>query len=126
MKKVLYEALSFKSTCGRGGVIRNIEISDVTVEHAGNHLVCMDNNYQKERHGDAITLFKNITIKNLTCRYAKNAFRLLGKEELPFENINLQNVAIEKADTLYSADENASDVRFENVTVNGTKLQRNK
>ena len=125
MKKVLYEALSFKSTCGRGGVIKNIEISDITVEHAGNHLVCMDNNYQKERHGDAITLFKNITIRNLSCRYAKNAFRLFGKEELPFENINLQNVTIDKADTLYSADEYASDVHFENVSANGTKLLRN-
>ena len=124
MKKVLYEALSFKSTRGRGGVIRNINISDITVEHAGNHLVCIDNNYQKEHHGDALTLFQNISIKNVSCRYAKNAFRLLGKEELPLENISLQNVYVEKADVLYSADEYAEDVRFDNVSVNNTILNR--
>ena len=124
MKKVLYEALSFKSTCGRGGVIKDIHISDIKVGYAGNHLVCIDNNYQKERHGDALTLFQNITIENVTCTHAKNAFRLLGKEELPLQNILLRNITIETADSLYSADEHAEDVHFENVSANGNSLLR--
>ena len=96
----------------------------VKVEYAGNHLVCIDNNYQKERHGDALTLFQNITIENVTCSHAKNAFRLLGKEDLPLQNILLRNITIETADSLYSADEHAEDVHFENVSANGISLLR--
>ena len=124
MKNVVYEAISFKSTQGRGGIIRNIEISDINVEKAGNHLLCIDNDYHSVHHGSALTLFENITVGNVFCSKAKNAFRLQGKKELPLKNILFKNITVEDAEILYSQDEYADDVHFDNVLVNGTSVNR--
>ncbi len=124
MKHVAYEAISFKSTRGRGGVIQNILLENIRVGFAGNHLICIDNDYSKVQHGDALTLFKDITIQNVTCDKTQNAFRLQGKPELPLENIRIENVTIASAEQLYSLDECAEDVKFTNVKVNDQTVPR--
>ena len=88
------------------------------------HLICIDNDYSKLHHGDALTLFKDITLQNITCHKAQNAFRLQGKPELPLENIRVENVTVEQAENLYSLDEFADDVSFRQVTVNGQPVER--
>ena len=124
METVYYEAISFKSTRGRGGVIRNINLENIRIGSAGRHLVCIDNDYSKTNHGDALTLFKDITIRNITCRQAKNAFCLQGKPELPLVNIRIENLTADTAENLYSLDEYAEDVKFINVKVNGRTVHR--
>ncbi|MBO4632526.1 MAG: glycoside hydrolase family 28 protein [Lentisphaeria bacterium] len=124
MITVFYEAISFKSTRGRGGVIRNIQVESIKVESAGRHLICIDNDYSNTHHGDALTLFQDITIRNVFCGKAKNAFRLQGKAEIPLKNIRIENVTAEHADSLYSLDEYSDDVHFINVKVNGLDIQR--
>ncbi|MBR0459956.1 MAG: hypothetical protein IJJ26_12020 [Victivallales bacterium] len=124
MNHVTFEAISFKSTRGRGGIIQNIHMDRIHVDFAGNHLICIDNDYSKLHHGDALTLFKDITLQNITCHKAQNAFRLQGKPELPLENIRVENVTVEQAENLYSLDEFADDVSFRQVTVNGQPVER--
>jgi len=124
METVYYEAISFKSTKGRGGVIRDIHLENIRIGTAGRHFICIDNDYSKINHGDALTLFKDITIRNVTCGWAKQAFCLQGKPELPLENIRIENVTVGKADILYELDEYAEDVRFEQVSVNGQPVLR--
>ena len=124
METVYYEAISFKSTKGRGGVIRDIHLENIRIGTAGRHFICIDNDYSKINHGDALTLFKDITIRNVSCGWAKQAFCLQGKPELPLENIRIENVTVEKADILYELDEYAEDVRFSQVTVNSQTVVR--
>ena len=124
MNNVFCEAISFKSTKGRGGIIRNIDLENIRIDRAGRHFICIDNDYSKIAHGDALTLFKDITIRNVSCRWAKQAFCLQGKPELPLENIRIKNVTVDQADVLYELDEYAEDVRFSKVTVNGLTIVR--
>jgi len=124
MNDVWFEAISFKSTKGRGGVIRNISLENIRVDRAGRHFICIDNDYSRIAHGDALTLFKDISIRNVSCRWAKNAFRLQGKKDLPLENIRIENASVDAADALYEIDEFAEDVRFDRVSVNGQDVPR--
>ena len=124
MNNVFCEAISFKSTKGRGGVIRNINLENIRIDRAGRHFICINNDYSQIAHGDALTLFKDITIRNVSCRWAKQAFCLQGKPELPLENIRIENVTVDQADVLYELDEYAEDVRFSQVTVNGQPVVR--
>ena len=107
-----------------GGVIRNINLENIRIDRAGRHFICIDNDYSKIAHGDALKLFKYITIRNVSCRWAKQAFCLQGKPELPLENIRIENVTVDRADVLYELDEYAEDVRFEQVSVNGRPVVR--
>ena len=124
MNNVFFEAISFKSTTGRGGVIRNISMEDIRVDRAGRHFICIDNDYSGIPHGDALTLFKDISIRNVSCHWAKNAFRLQGKKDRPLENIRIENATVDAADVLYELDEFAQDVRFDRVSVNGQAVTR--
>ena len=124
MNNVFFEAISFKSAKGRGGVIRNISIENICVDRAGRHFICFDNDYSGIAHGDALTLFKDISIRNVSCRWAKNAFRFQGKSQLPLENIRIENATVDTADVLYELDEYAQDVRFDRVSVNGREVVR--
>lgn len=124
MKKVFREAVSLKSTRGRGGTVRDIEISGIRVDSAGGHLICIDNAYHPVHHGDALTLFRDITIRDVVCRRAETVFHLQGQAELPLENIRIQNVTVEKAGSLCSLDEFAEGVCFADVRVNGKPVGR--
>ena len=124
MKKVFCEAISFKSAKGRGGTVRDIEISDLHVDFAGGHLICIDNDYSPVHHGDALTSFRDISIRDIRCRQTGTAFHLQGKAELPLKNIRIENVMVEKAETLYSMDEFAGEVNFTDVRVNGKVVRR--
>ena len=122
MKKIFHHAISFKSMTGRGGVIRNIRLNRVTVDHAGNHLINLTNDYSQDIHGTALTLFDDIVIENLRCDFAANAFAFQGKMECPVGRVLLKDVSVRHADRVFSQWEYAGNVLLENVSVNSERI----
>lgn len=106
--------LRFKSNRERGGIVENIEISninmiDISTNAIGFNLfygglsVVEQNELGEKQEIKAVPVteatpqFKNITIKNVVCNGAHTAIYVNGLPEMPVENMILENVHI-KAD----------------------------
>ncbi len=122
MKKIFHHAISFKSMIGRGGVIRNIHLKHISVEYAGNHLINLTNDYSQDIHGSALTLFDNISIENLQCNFAENAFAFQGNPCCPVGKVLLKNITVDHANKLCSRCEFADDIKLENVKVDSRQI----
>lgn len=105
--------LRFKSCRGRGGVVENIWIEDVTMTGILGDAIRFNLYYGGKRtfetlpdgtkHPAAIPAepvgittpsFRSIRIKNLTCKDANNALYFNGLPEMPVKDITLENVEI--------------------------------
>jgi polygalacturonase len=107
--------LRFKSNRGRGGVVENIFFSDINMINIPTQAISFNLYYGglsasemiAEGNNDAATdqevppvneetpVFRNISIKNLTCKGALQAVFLQGLPEKNLENIILENIDIE-------------------------------
>ena len=103
--------LRFKSNRERGGVVENIEISniymvDILTNAIGfnlyyNGLSVVEQNelgedvkINKFQVTEATPQFKNITIKDIVCNGAHTAIFINGLPEMPIENMTLNNIHI--------------------------------
>ncbi len=103
--------LRFKSTRGRGGVVENIFISDIDMMDIPTNAISFNLYYgglsvsemlaqKDENKGDevipAVTeetpQFKDIVIKNITCKGALQAIYLQGLPEMNLENVYLEDL----------------------------------
>jgi polygalacturonase len=108
--------LRFKSTRGRGGVVENIYISNIDMINIPAEALLFDLYYSgnspvptaEEKTQDKAKLaallppvteetpsFRNIFVKNVTCKGAGRAIFLQGLPEMNLKNIKLDNVRIE-------------------------------
>lgn len=128
--------LRFKSNRGRGGVVENIWFSDILMTNIPTQAVSFNLYYgglsvseqlDEGKNIDSDTLdippvtdetpqFRNITIRNITCRGAQQAACLQGLPELNLENIILENIDI-------TADNGIACIDSKNVTIRNLKLQ---
>lgn len=89
--------LRFKSTRGRGGVVENIDIENISMTDIGGDAVLFDlfyGNKDKEtfvKADETTPAFRNITMKNISCNGAKRALYFNGLPEMNLENISLEN-----------------------------------
>jgi polygalacturonase len=116
----IVHALYFKSNLDRGGEIRDVAIRNIAVGTAQS-VVNFTTDYHGHRGGNYPTLFRDITIENVTCREAIVCFSLAGAAGAPLQAIALRNIAVDRARTPLRA-RNAEGLTFDNVTVNGTAL----
>lgn len=104
--------LRFKSTRGRGGVVENIFIDNVTMFDIATEALLFDLYYNGKsavetmEEGAAESVkripevdettpaFRNIYVDNLICRNARRAMYFNGLPEMNIENINVSNVWI--------------------------------
>ena len=103
--------LRFKSTRGRGGIVENIYISDVDMINIPANAISFNMYYgglsvsemlAKSKEGNAVQeihevteetpQFRNISIKNVTCKGAHTAVYLQGLPEMNLENVYLENI----------------------------------
>ncbi len=125
--------LRFKSTRGRGGIvenifIRNISMTDIKTDaitfnmyYGGKSVAEMladgDNpdNTTKMPVTEETPIFRHIDIRNIVCNGAGRAMEFNGLPEMPIEDITLKDVRIiAKKDTVFS---NYKDVKKENVNI---------
>lgn len=130
--------LRFKSTRGRGGVVENIYISDINMTNIPAEAILFDLYYtgnspipegdEKVTTGDKEKLaalvpavteetpsFKDIYIKNVSCKGAGRAVLFQGLPEMNLKNMNLENVSITSTKGMYCID--ADGIQMKNVNI---------
>ena len=123
--------LRFKSTRGRGGVVRNIYISDIYMKDIIADGILFDLFYggkaATESAGDeaasakAVEIpvdettpeFRDIYIENVYCNGARRAMLFNGLPEMPVSNINIKNCTITAGTGIDIR--NSQDITLENV-----------
>ena len=125
--------LRFKSTRGRGGIVENIFIRDISMTdiktdaitfnmyYGGKSVAEMladgDNpdNTTKMPVTEETPIFRNIDIQDIVCNGAGRAMEFNGLPEMPIRNINLKNIVIKaKKDAIFT---NFENVTKENVNI---------
>jgi len=116
--------IRFKSAMGRGGVIENIEINDITMVNIKNEAVIMTMGYVlnllnrdeeiKQENEEDIPYFRNIKINRINCAGADMAVTL---EPITGRPETISDITVENS-VFTAQQENKSDgvnIRFENV-----------
>ena len=125
--------LRFKSTRGRGGIVENIFIDNVSMTdiktdaitfnmyYGGKSVAEMladgDNpdNTTKVPVDETTPIFRNIDIKNIICSGAGRAMEFNGLPEMPINGIRLQNIQIiAKSDAVFN---NCQNIKQRNVNI---------
>ncbi|HBL75521.1 MAG: glycoside hydrolase [Bacteroidetes bacterium GWF2_42_66] len=123
--------LRFKSNRGRGGVVEGIYISDVNMMNIPTNAISFDLYYgglsvsemlasDQEMNIQVDTIpevseetpqFKDIIIRNVTCKGALQGIYLQGLPEMNLENIVLENINMEADNGLFCMDVNGVTIR---------------
>ena len=126
--------LRFKSTRGRGGVVENIFIDNITMMNIVTEPLLFDLFYGGKSASESLAdsdqvkpdikipvadvttpAFKNIYIKNIYCSNARRAMFFNGLPEMNIQNINVENVIITAE---YGAELSESDgINFNNIKI---------
>jgi len=110
--------IRLKSMRGRGGVVEKIWLQNINLNRAVYDAIQMDMNYGTPPLGYDKTrppVFRNISIKDMTVRRAKNAAFFNGLPESPLENITLENIKISATNGITF--QNLKSRLFKNVEV---------
>ena len=125
--------LRFKSTRGRGGIVENIFIKNISMTdiktdaitfnmyYGGKSVAEMladgDNpdNVTKKPVDETTPIFRNIDIRNIVCNGAGRAMEFNGLPEMPIDGITLQNISIlAKKDAVFT---NCQNIKKKNVMI---------
>ncbi len=125
--------LRFKSTRGRGGLVENIFVKNVSMTdiktdaitfnmyYGGKSVAEMladgDNpdNTTKKAVDETTPIFRNIDIRNVICNGAGRAMEFNGLPEMPIKGINLENITIlAKKDATFT---NCENITKKNVNI---------
>ncbi|NQU54865.1 MAG: glycoside hydrolase family 28 protein, partial [Bacteroidetes bacterium] len=130
--------LRFKSQRGRGGVVEKIYISNIDMVNIPTNAISFNLYYggksvsemlaEKEGGKKDISIpevteetpqFKDISIKNVTCKGAYQAIYLQGLPEMNLVNVSLENLTMEAENGLLCMD--AKGVTIKNLNLKTTK-----
>ncbi|RYY68066.1 MAG: glycoside hydrolase family 28 protein [Chitinophagaceae bacterium] len=129
--------LRFKTTRGRGGIVENIYINNISMKNIPGEAILFDMYYMAkdpivlagesretpkvvmEPVTEATPQFRNIYIKNVVCDGAEKALFIRGLPEMNITNINLENITI-NADHGIEISE-AKNIYLKNVKVTASK-----
>jgi polygalacturonase len=128
--------LRFKSNRGRGGVVENIFFTDINMINIQTQAISFNlfygglsvtemlaqgkkNESETEKAVPPVTeetpVFRNITIRNLTCRGALQSVLLQGLPELNLEGVKMENIIMQ-------SDQGFACMDVKGLTVKGMKL----
>ena len=121
MEYIQWQAISFKSAPGRGGVIQRIHVADINIDRNEDHVISFVSEYPGSRFGEAKTCYRDFELFNIHCASSKNGLYLEGSEEFPLENIILDNVVIENTEKAIDAATATGSLQFKDVNINGRR-----
>jgi polygalacturonase len=126
--------LRFKTTRGRGGIVENIEISNIEMKDIPGAAISFDMYYEGKSWEDTDTevkavppepvdegtpQFRQIHIRNVNCQGAQRAIEMRGLPEMPIEDITLEQIRITAKEGVYLAESR-------NITLRGVQVQAEK
>ncbi len=91
--------LRFKSVRGRGGVVENVQINNISMSDIKGAAVMFNMSYMVKKPipeplSERTPAFRKFQIRNVTCDNAKRALELSGLPELALTDITLENIHI--------------------------------
>jgi polygalacturonase len=125
--------LRFKTTRGRGGVVENINISNITMKNIVGEAILFDMYYmakdpvamvgEKREEPkvqtlpvtEATPIFRNFHISNITCSGAEKAIFVRGIPEMHIKDIVLENMVLQARKGIECSE--ASGIEFNNIKV---------
>ena len=119
--------LRFKTTRGRGGIVENIYIKNISMRNIVNEAILFDMYYMTRATSalgekivfppvtEATPQFRNFYVNNVVCNGASKAIMVRGLPEMSIKGIHLENMTI-KANNGVDLIE-ASDISLKNVTL---------
>ena len=115
--------IRIKSTRGRGGVVEDIQISNIVMKNIKEEAIILDMLYSKmpsESMSERTPIFRNINISNMTGTNVLIPIKIRGLEESPITDITLSNIYITAKQKCVFQD--YKRVKMNNVFVNGEKI----
>lgn len=116
--------IRIKSTRGRGGVVEDIQISNIVMKNIQEEAIILDMLYTKmpaEPLSERTPIFRNINISNVTGSDVLIPIKIRGLEESPISNITLTNINIDgKQKCVF---QNCTNIKMKDVYVNGEELK---
>ncbi|GAA4381512.1 glycoside hydrolase family 28 protein [Hymenobacter koreensis] len=125
--------LRFKTTRGRGGVVENIFIENVSMKDIPGQAIIFDMYYmakdpvplvgesaappviEAKPLNEGTPQFRNIQIKNVTCDGAETAILVRGLPEMAIKNISIENAVLQSQKGLVCIE--ADGIKLKNVTL---------
>ncbi|MBC7785819.1 MAG: glycoside hydrolase family 28 protein, partial [Burkholderiales bacterium] len=111
--------LRFKSTRGRGGVVENIEMSNVAMHDIKTDAISLNLYYWvsgapvSEPVSERTPIFRGISFRNITCDGARRAIEVRGLPEMPIQNVTFDNIRMTSKQGIVVSD--AAGVRFNDI-----------
>lgn len=115
--------IRIKSTRGRGGVVEDIQVSNIVMKNIKEEAITLDLLYSKmpvEPLTERTPIFRNINISNVTGSDVLIPIKIRGLEESPISNITFTNINIDgKQKCVF---QNCKNIKMNDVFVNGEKI----
>ena len=115
--------IRIKSTRGRGGVVEDIQVSNIVMKNIKEEAITLDLLYSKmpvEPFSERTPIFRNINISNVTGSDVLIPIKIRGLEESPISNITFTNINIDgKQKCVF---QNYKNIKMNDVFVNGEKI----
>jgi polygalacturonase len=95
--------LRFKSNMGRGGLVNDVFVSDITMKNIVKEAVLFDTYYEdvpagstrrSDHPNDKIPEFRDFHISHIDCQGASTAIAITGLPQMPVSNITFDSVTI--------------------------------
>jgi len=109
--------IRLKSARGRGGVVENVWFRDIEMDNICGAAISLNTMYKAwaATGSGKAPVFRNIRIRNVTCKQADAAVTIGGLAEQPIENVILEQVSIAANTGLVATDVNG--LKLSGVTI---------
>lgn len=112
----LLRGIRIKTNSVRGGILENIYIRNCNIGEVRDAIV-INFHYEEGDAGKFDPIVRNVEIRNLVFKHAKQAFKVRGFSRAPIQNFRVIDTTFIKADRV-GIIENVDDLKIENVTIN--------
>jgi polygalacturonase len=106
-----------KSSRGRGGIVKDIKISDIVMKNIVRTGITINMFYTKsafEPFSERTPQFRDIILRNISGT-AKQAIEMIGLSESPLTNVSLIDINIKAHEGINVID--VKDIQYKNVTI---------
>jgi polygalacturonase len=112
-------ALNFKSNLDRGGQVSDVFIRNIRADTLDEALFIFRMDYHGYRGGDFPTKFRDFYVQNVEADHiGENAFKLVGVESSPIENVLLDRIRVKSAGWVGKS-KHSENILLNKVSVNG-------
>lgn len=116
-------AIRFKANLDRGGVVEHVSVSNLQVE-SFDHLFWFQLDYPGHLGGDFPSTYRDIVFRNIVVESAGTVLEAHAPEGTPLRDVSFIDVRIEQAERDFILD-NVENIRFENLEINGQRIDGN-